>query len=765
MKLKIKTAGVVAVAMGAFILLLFLFIRPLILDDAQKMDEDSLRIDRDRVQAYVETKGEDLQRLNADWAIWDDTYQFLQDQNEAYIKSNIMLETFENNDINIMLYVDTKNEVVFSDGYDLIDGKTLTLEKSFSSITELLREIQEQNGRLILHQEQLGYLMLVSEPVMTSLGEGPSVGSLVMGKVLDEEFFDKMQNDLAIDVRTRTFHEEGDLLPVSKDKNAQFLIERIDIGDGLILEVKKERKYYQEKLSSMNDLFLTLSLATLLLTFLVYYLLDFFVLSRISYLSIQLKDVDFEKPLSLNVRNSKVAKDEITDLENSVQGMLESLEKAHADVSKLAYYDQLTSLPNRFNLYKEFEKKAKEHEASFAILFFDLDGFKRINDLYGHSSGDELLKQIGLRFTDNVNDKGSRLFRIGGDEFILLTDYTERSKLIEEIEMLMCEIRREFNLSKAKAMISSSVGISFYPTDGETLDDLLQYADSAMYEAKKTGKNNYVFYQELTDKEMYKYFLTLKMDLMSAVSLEQLHLEYQPIMDSSGNHIQAIEALVRWHHPKYGIIMPLHFIALAEEIGVIRELGEWVIRKAIKDTAEWNRKYNETLKVAVNVSKFQMKFQNELLALIDQTLAENGLPAELLQIEITESDTVTEYEEIALFVEKLRARKICVALDDFGVGTSSLFNLIKLNVDIVKIDRSFLQKVPGNQMDTILLKGIYSILNDLGIEVVTEGIETLEQMEFVTTTNVSSLQGYYFSKPIPLKELTELKNKLYEESL
>ncbi|MDQ0429497.1 diguanylate cyclase (GGDEF)-like protein [Planomicrobium stackebrandtii] len=765
MKLKIKTAGLVAITMGTFILLLFLFIRPLILDDAQEMDKASLDIDSDRVQAYINGKGEDLQRLNADWAVWDDTYQFLQDQNEDYIASNILLDTFENIDINLMLYIDNNENVIFSDGYNLEDGTPLELEGSFPSIPKLLEAINEQNGRLILYQEPFGYLMLVSEPILTSEGEGPSAGSLIMGKVLNDNFFDKMRNELAVDVRTLNIEEEGGSLPVLNNENDQVLVERMDIGDGLFLEIKREAEYYKEKLGSMNDLFLTLSLTTLLLTFLVYYLLDFFVLSRISYLSIQLKDVDFEKPLSLNVRNSKTAKDEITDLEKSVQGMLESLEKAHSEVSKLAYYDQLTSLPNRFNLYKEFEKKANEEDASFAILFFDLDGFKRVNDLYGHSNGDELLKQIGLRFIDNANHRGSVLFRIGGDEFILLTDYKERSELVEEIELLMGEIRREFILSKAKAMISSSVGVSFYPTDGKTLDDLLQYADSAMYEAKQTGKNNYIFYQEMTGKQLYKYYLTLKNDLMSAVSLDQLYLEYQPIMDSSGNHIQGIEALVRWNHPEHGVIMPLHFIPLAEEIGVIRELGEWVIRKAIKDAGEWNRRYNEALKVAVNVSKFQLKSKNELFTVIDSSLKENGFPAELLQIEITESDTVTEYEEIAIFIKELKARGICVALDDFGVGASSLFNLVKLNVDIVKIDRSFLQKVPENEKDTILLKGIYGILHDLGIEVVTEGIETIHQLEFVTAKNLSSLQGYYFSEPIPLNKLIELKDILHESSL
>lgn len=760
MKLKSKTAGLIGVTMGLFIIVLFLFIRPMILNDAKLLDEESLTIDSKRANSYIETERTGLQRLNRDWAVWDDTYEFLQNRNEGYIESNIMLETFENNAINFMMFLDANGEIVFTEGYDLENGTLLDMDTDFPPVPELVTTIEEQNGNAILKNEKFGYLLMVSELVLTSEGEGPPAGHLIMGKFLNKTFFDNMQADLAIDVRTiGSVGQDESSSSEIKEINAQLLSRQVPAGGDLVLEVQKERKYFQEKSKSMNDLFLSLSLATLLLVFLVYYLLDLFVLSRISYLSIQLKDVDFDKPLTLNVRNSKNVNDEITDLEQSIQEMLGSLEKAHRDVSKLALYDQLTGLPNRFSLYKEFDKRIKKEDSSFAVLFFDLDGFKRINDLYGHSSGDELLKQIGKRLTADALDTESLLFRIGGDEFILLTNCVDRIQLIQKIEEVMGHLRREFVLSKVTATISTSIGISFFPADGKALDDLLQYADSAMYEAKKTGKNNYVFYEELNNKHLYKYLLNLKTDLMTAVSLGQLYLEYQPIMDKTGSEIKRVEALARWTHPEHGLITPLHFIPLAEETGVMKEMGEWVIRNAVKDIAYWNREHDQSLAVAVNVSKSQLKFKTELLAFIDDVLDEYGFPAKLLQIEITESDTVAEHEEIASFIHELKMRCICVALDDFGVGSSSLFNLIKLDVDIVKIDRSFLRKVPAHKKDTILLKGIYRILNDLDIEIVTEGIETAEQMEFAIMKNGSYLQGFYFSKPVPLNQLKKIQDQ------
>lgn len=761
MTLKMKTAGLIGITMAAFIILLFLFMRPVILNDAKLMDEESLETDRKRVESYIESEKMDLQRFNRDWAVWDDSYAFMQNRSEAYIGSNLIPETFENSAINLMVFINTKDEVIYANGYDLADGTELDLARSLQQVPEIIEEAENGNGLVIIEDSSFGSVMVAVDEILRSEGQGPSTGHLASGIFLNESFFNTMRNTLALDVQVVN-KEAGDLKIQELDEKT--LSSLLAVSDGLTLELKKERKYYQQKSSSMNGLFLALAIATVILVILVYYLMDMLVLSRISHLSVQLKDVDFDKAHSLEVENSRNVEDEITDLENSIQNMLSSLEKAHADVSKLAFFDQLTGLPNRFSLYKDFLKRIEKDDTSFAILFFDLDGFKRINDLYGHNSGDEVLKQIGKRLNGKSLRKGSRLYRIGGDEFVLISDTAERTKLTGEITEVMAAIQKVFNLGKVTTSISASIGISFYPANARTLDDLLQYADVAMYAAKKNGKNNYVFYEDITDKHLYKYLLNLKNDLVDAVENNEFFLEYQPIMDNKGERIQAVEALIRWNHPKEGLIAPLRFIPLAEETGMMKDIGDWVIRNAVKDIQKWNEENGQALSLAINVSKAQLRFKGELIELIDDVLEENDFPAHQLQIEITESDTVAEHEEIVAFINELKLRNIQVALDDFGVGTSSLYHLLELDVDIVKIDRSFLRQVPASEKDTALLKGIYSTLYDLNIQLVTEGIETEEQRDFVSAKNGSYLQGFYFSKPVLLKELKKMQES-WEKTL
>ncbi|MCJ1907609.1 bifunctional diguanylate cyclase/phosphodiesterase [Planococcus ruber] len=761
MTLKMKTAGLIGITMAAFIILIFLFMRPVILNDAKLMDGESLETDRERVESYIESEKMDLQRFNRDWAVWDDSYTFMQNRSEAYIRSNLIQETFENSAINLMVFINTKGEVIYANGYDLTDGSELDLASSLQQVPEIIEEAENGNGLVIIEDSSFGSVMVAVDEILGSEGQGPSTGRLASGIFLDESFFNTMRNTLALDVQVVN-KEAGDLKIQELDEKT--LSSLIAVSDGLTLELKKDRKYYQQKSSSMNGLFLALAIATVILVVLVYYLIDMLVLSRISHLSVQLKDVDFDKAQSLEVENSRNAEDEITDLENSIQNMLTSLEKAHADVSKLAFFDQLTGLPNRFSLYKDFLKRIETEQASFSVLFFDLDGFKRINDLYGHNSGDEVLKQIGRRLSGKSLRKGSRLYRIGGDEFVLISDTADRAKLTDEIAEVMAAVHKVFKLGKVTTSISASIGVSLYPSNARTLDDLLQYADVAMYAAKKNGKNHFVFYEDITDKHLYKYLLNLKNDLADAIANNEFFLEYQPIMDNKGERIQAVEALIRWNHPKEGLIAPLRFIPLAEETGMMKDIGDWVIRNAVKDLQKWNQENGQSLSLAINVSKAQLRFKKELIELIDEVLEEQEFPAHQLQIEITESDTAAEHEEIVDFINELKRRNIQVALDDFGVGTSSLYHLLELDVDIVKIDRSFLRQVPASEKDTALLKGIYSTLYDLNIQLVTEGIETEEQRDFVSAKNGSYLQGFYFSKPVLLEELKKMQ-EAWEKTL
>ncbi|MFC3212174.1 bifunctional diguanylate cyclase/phosphodiesterase [Planomicrobium okeanokoites] len=765
MNIKLKTMGLIGATMIICISLVFLFVRPVLLENANEMDQESLEKDRVRAVNHLDSTASDLQSLNRDWAIWDDTYNFADTLDPVYIQSNIFFETFENNDINLMVFLNEETEIYFSAGYDLQTSEEWE-DNSFAFMNSmLLEELEHSEAGTIIYDTRLGLLLLTSEKILPSNEEGPFKGYLVMGKILDYQFFKKMNNQLVINTEVLANPWEiREAVTNAEQKNRELVSKVVYLGDDIAIGVEKDRKYYNEKLRSINDLFIYMTLAMLIITFITYSLMNSLVLSRISFLANQLKGINVSNPETFQVKKLKNADDEITALEDAFQEMVESLGGAHREISQMAYFDYLTDLPNRLNLSKYFKDEIEDGTSVYAILFFDLDGFKRINDLFGHNIGDEVLKQVGRRLKNWTSDDKAVLFRIGGDEFIMITPFDDKNRLTQMIEQLLCEIRKEISIKNIRTSLSTSIGISVYPSDGNRLSDLLQYADTAMYEAKKTGKNGFCFYEELQNKELHNYYLNLKEDLLHALNREEFFLEYQPVMNPEAEKISGVEALIRWRHPEFGIIPPLHFIPLAEESGLIRNIGAWVIRQAVKDISSWNDKFTESISVAVNVSNYQLNFKEELISTIDSVLGEYDFKANLLHVEITESDMVVQEEEMINFIQELKAKNIVVSLDDFGVGASSLFKLIQLDVDRVKIDRSFLQKVPAGANDTILLKRIYQTLGDLGIEVVTEGIETEEQLRFVQRESHSYLQGYYFSKPLTLGKLKDWKNSQLKET-
>lgn len=763
MNIKLKTMGLIAVTMIVCISLVFLFVRPVLLKNADEMDQESLEKDRIRAENHLKYTSSDLQSLNRDWAIWDDTYRFAETVNPTYIQSNIFFETFVNNNINFMIFLNTDLEIIHTSGFDLHTGEEWEADAFAFMNSMLLEDLEQSETSTIIYNTKLGLLLLSSEKILPSNEDGPFRGYLVMGKKLDHQFFKAMNNQLVIntEVLANPLEIRKAVIDAGQEKG-ETVSKVVYLDEDIAIGVEKDRKYYNEKLRSVNDLFIYMTLATLIIAFLTYSLMNSLVLSRISFLARQLKGINVRDPETFKVKKLKRANDEITALENAFQEMVDSLGGAHFEISKMAYYDYLTDLPNRLNLSRYFTEEIENTKSEFAILFFDLDGFKRINDLFGHNFGDEVLKQVGKRLAASVMEDKTELFRIGGDEFIMISPYSDKFRLTQMIEKIANEIRKEITIKKIRTSLSTSIGISIYPSDGTNLSDLLQFADTAMYEAKKTGKNSFCFYGELRNKELHNYHLNLKEDLISALSKEEFFLEYQPIINPTGEKISGVEALIRWKHPKFGIVPPLHFISLAEESGLIRKIGAWVIRQAVKDVKEWNDKYDESITVAVNISNYQLNYKKELLLTIESILHEYNFKAELLHVEITESDLVVQEEEIIEFIKELKARSIVVSLDDFGVGASSLFKLIQLDVDRVKIDRSFLHKVPGGAADTILLKGIYQTLEDLGLVVVTEGIETEEQLKFIQKESVSYLQGYYFSKPVPLNEISNWTNNRLE---
>ncbi|MFP3393113.1 EAL domain-containing protein [Brevibacillus sp. SIMBA_040] len=413
----------------------------------------------------------------------------------------------------------------------------------------------------------------------------------------------------------------------------------------------------------------------------------------------------------------------------------------------LAYHDALTELPNRRMYVQHLGKEimqAKRFQSNMAVLFLDLDRFKDVNDSFGHDVGDLLLIEAAKRLQQCVKT-GDIVARLGGDEFtILLSQLTEREEAVAVAEQIMQVMQQPFHLNDQTFNISSSIGISLFPQDGDNAEDLLKRADTALYTVKSRGKNGFDFFDPSMEAKSLERIL-MENELRKAIEQEQFQIYYQPKMDISTGTLTGMEALVRWVHPELGIISPNRFIPIAEESGMIVPLGEWILKEACKQNKMWHNQGYE-LKVSVNLSARQI-YQKDLLEVIKATLDETQLEPEWLELEITESIFV-KMDEATVVLQQIREIGIHISIDDFGTGYSSFSYIKSLPVDTIKIDASFIRDVHHNQESQAIVKAIVTIADSLNMKVVAEGIELSDQLEALQQNGCGHGQGYLFSRPL-----------------
>jgi diguanylate cyclase (GGDEF)-like protein len=422
-----------------------------------------------------------------------------------------------------------------------------------------------------------------------------------------------------------------------------------------------------------------------------------------------------------------------------------------------ATHDALTTLPNRVILMDRINqsiKFSKRIGRLSAILFFDLDRFKLVNDSLGHTIGDSLLQSVSERLQRCVRDDDT-VSRWGGDEFILLlTNLLKEEDVIPIVNKCLEALEIEFSLDHYKLRITSSVGISFYPKNGETADELLKNADSAMYYAKAAGRNTYKFYTPEMNART-KYLLDLSTELRTALEKDQLELLYQPLLDIGKNKVVAAEALLRWTHPKYGSISPQEFIPLAEDTGLILPIGEWVLRKACAEAKKWHNAGFTNISVAVNLSSQQFK-NKDITSLIQNILRESQLDPKYLDLELTEGIIMENTQVFLNAMQELKKIGVNLVIDDFGTGYSSLSYLKMFPVDKIKIDKSFIDGIPQDANDEAIVRAILAMAKQLNLQVVAEGIERKEQLEFLKQYACEEGQGFLFSRPISAQAFMQL---------
>ncbi|VAW58894.1 diguanylate cyclase/phosphodiesterase (GGDEF & EAL domains) with PAS/PAC sensor(s) [hydrothermal vent metagenome] len=448
---------------------------------------------------------------------------------------------------------------------------------------------------------------------------------------------------------------------------------------------------------------------------------------------------------------------------------------AEEQIAFLAYHDSLTALPNN-RFFKERLQhaidQAERNKKMLAVMFLDLDRFKLINDTMGHSAGDELLKIISQRLIEavrktdsvaiNVGGLNSSVARLGGDEFtILLEDIEGAKSVIRVAERIIENICMPMMLGHQEVYISTSIGISMYPEDAKEADEILKFADMAMYHAKTQGRNNFQFYAESMNESSVE-LLALENSLHNAIKQKELCLYYQPQINVLSGKLTGMEALIRWKHPEKGFISPGVFIPVAEETGMIMEIGEWVLREACEQGKNWLDAGYHLHKISVNLSARQLKDEG-ISRLIDRILKETGLPSDKLGIELTESAIILEPDLVLLRLQRIKELGVTLSLDDFGTGYSSLSYLKRFPIDTLKIDQAFVRDVKADHEDGALVKAIITMAHGLGMDVVAEGVEVQGQMDFLAANECDTIQGYLFSRPLPPAELEALLKKVEDQ--
>ena len=438
-------------------------------------------------------------------------------------------------------------------------------------------------------------------------------------------------------------------------------------------------------------------------------------------------------------------------------------DKLHSEreMQRRAYFDELTGLPNRALLADHMELafgQARRCEEFAAVLLLDLDNFKQTNDTLGHAKGDLLLKQVAFRLQSALR-KCDTLARWGGDEFVLLITGMQSelatAKVANKILNLLTE--HPFELNGSEIFTSASAGIALFPRDGNDSETLLKHADIAMYEAKRDGRNDFHFFsKQIQQKAMVRH--RIETNLQKALRLEEFHLVYQPQVNLCSGQIVGVEALVRWQSDNLGLIPPCEFIPIAEETGLIRPLGEWILRTACQQAVTWQQTNHPPLRLAVNLSVCQFG-QPNLVELIVKTLRETGLSPQLLELEITESVFMKQKESAMLILGQLQQLGIQIAIDDFGTGYSSLSYLKNVPIDRIKIAQEFVRDIPEDPDDVAIVQAIIAMTSRLGLKQIAEGVETIDQLDFLRQHGCLDMQGYYFARPMRATQLRDFLTK------
>ena len=800
--IRTRFIGIMAVMLILTTGMVYLILHTVMQDKINILEDKYIIENVERTKKEIFKEIEVLDTIVMDWAVWDNSYQFMIDKNPEYIKANLSEDTLNNLKINIMLFIDNKGNLVHGEGYDLQKKESVPIDEALLKYIKDHSLLQNndvkyrKSGIVTLNGKDL--ILLSICPILTSAGEGPINGYIVLGANFTEKKIADIGEELSSEIKLtflKDFEYDRKFFDLKDDKiqidavSDQKIIGRafLDDIDGkhlLLLSIEKNRDINNIGEAGIKaTLWLLLGLF-FLFAIIITVILDRGILLRFQELSNDIRKIGEGKDLSVRLKRQNID-DELTDVSNEINGMLGALERSQLFLSKsesalkksieklqdevlehqktqeqikyIAYHDTLTGLPNR-NLLNELLVHsitlAERNNKCMAVLFLDIDGFKMINDSKGHGMGDQILQEVAERLLKTLR-KSDVIARHGGDEFIVIIEELDNCSGVELIANKIVNCFQEpFHLENQDYFLTTSVGVAVYPADGQTPDMLIKNADIAMYKAKENGKNQYLFCTPVM-KDVANETMELSTNLYRAIEKNELELYYQPQLSCHNNQIMGVEALIRWRHPVMGLISPAKFIPIAEKTGLILPIGEWVLRTACQQNKKWQEQGLPKIRMGVNLSLRQFH-NNDLLNLVESVLKETKLAPQYLELEITETIAMKEKSYIINTLNAFRQIGVSIAIDDFGTEYSSLSYLKHLPVDRLKVAMQFIRGIGIDHKDEALAKGIIVLAKSIGMNVIAEGVETKEQLEFLKNHNCDEIQGYYFFKPLIEAEMTKL---------
>ncbi|MFA6016207.1 MAG: EAL domain-containing protein [Gallionellaceae bacterium] len=660
-----------------------------------------------------------------------------------------------------------QNEVYSQAPLPGLEGNISILHKDYYTSNQMLQ------GSVITYHQLGDDLVIKSHQSIFHGGSGKIIAHIEMSNILDRSYFQQLSKNIDLDIRPtfdRKLERQANVLPgnlrvpqldIKQSEEEYFGILKKEITAGQTYFIARLNKQtLNTVLNESREKFLLLLILVAASTLvLMRFVIKHNIQRPLTALMAQIRKIenrDYSISDMVNTGDElqKISQN-VNQLASAVQERENLLQQSKNEQEYLSKHDALTDLPNRRYFAQRLGQAleaARRNRSQLAILFLDLDQFKVINDTLGHDVGDELLIQVAQRLLPH-NSTTHALARIGGDEFnILIEGVRDITVLRNEVEQYLALFQSPFICSGLELSISASIGVALYPKDGEDSVTLIKHADLAMYKSKDKGRNNYSFYSDDLAEYIQKR-ARMTQALKQAIDVgNQFQLYYQPKISLATGYIHSVEALIRWHAPELGNIPPAQFIPLAEETGLIVPIGQWVLQQGCRDFVQLQTEGYLLNHVSINLSNVQLR-NDDMMSVLNHAIALSGISPDQLELEITESYIANDVNHAIQVLQTFRDMGIGLAIDDFGTGYSSMSYLNKLPVTRIKIDKSFVDGLPHDKDSVALTRAVIALAKNFKLAITAEGVEKEDQLQFLTQEKCDEIQGYYFSKPLPLEEL------------